>query len=215
MRIVFVSDTHFVPKNLVVPDGDVLVHAGDLTYNGSITQIQKAGEWLGSLPHKYKVVIAGNHDFGFEKRPQAALAALLGDGSRGIYYLQDDHVVIEDRMFWGSPWSLRFFDWAFQLDSYNAAAHWEQIHPKTDVLITHGPPQYILDRTPRGDHVGDPDLLRRVEVVRPKIHAFGHIHDAHGVLPGGHVEAIATTFVNASICDEQYHHTNAPIVVDL
>jgi 3',5'-cyclic AMP phosphodiesterase CpdA len=205
MRIVCVSDTHFVPKDLVTPDGDVLVHAGDLTYNGSTRQIRKVGEWLASLPHKHKVVIAGNHDFGFQQRYAEAREA-LGD----VTYLQDSSCEIDSAKFWGSPWSLRFFDWAFQLDSFNAEAHWAKIPEGTDVLVTHGPPLRILDRTPRGDYVGDQDLLNRVRAVRPRVHVFGHIHDAHGT-----VEDDGITFVNAAICDEAYQHTWGPVVVDL
>jgi len=205
LRIVCISDTHYVPQDLVIPDGDALVHAGDLTYNGSTRQIRKVGEWLASLPHRHKMVIAGNHDFGFQQKYVEAREA-LGD----VTYLQDSGCEIDGVKFWGSPWSLRFFDWAFQLDSFNAEKHWAKIPEGTDVLVTHGPPLRVLDRTQRGDFVGDPHLLERVRTVKPCVHVFGHIHDAHGVL-----ESEGTTFVNAAICDELYQHTWSPVVVDL
>ncbi len=35
MRIVCISDTHSMHREIVVPDGDMLIHAGDLTMKGS------------------------------------------------------------------------------------------------------------------------------------------------------------------------------------
>jgi hypothetical protein len=65
------SDTHakvgggkFLP--FVVPDGDVLLHAGDFTDLGSIPEIIAFNDWLGTLPHKHKVVIAGNRDLAMD-----------------------------------------------------------------------------------------------------------------------------------------------------
>lgn len=44
-----------------MPDADVLLHAGDLTSGGTFAELQSQLEWSRSLPHRYKVVIAGNH----------------------------------------------------------------------------------------------------------------------------------------------------------
>lgn len=46
--------------------------------------------------------------------------------------------------------------------------------------------------------------------MKPRLHVFGHIHDGHGFL-----EREATTFVNASVCDEDYHPVNPAWIVDL
>lgn len=60
VRIVCISDTHsYTPS---VPPGDLLIHAGDLTNDGTQKSIQATLDWLNTLPHKYKIVIAGNHD---------------------------------------------------------------------------------------------------------------------------------------------------------
>lgn len=210
VRIVCVSDTHYVPKGLTVPDGDVLVHAGDLTYNGSLAQIRRAGEWLAGLPHRHKAIIAGNHDFGFQQKYAAAREA-LGD----VTYLQDSGCEIDGVTFWGSPWTPRFYDWAFQLDRPDSAAHWAKIPEQTDVLVTHGPPLGILDVvTGEREHLGDAELFGRVLRVMPRLHIFGHIHSGHGIRVGDRPE-LGTTFVNAAICDENYKHAYAPIVVEL
>jgi predicted MPP superfamily phosphohydrolase len=60
IRIVCISDTH--NTNPAVPDGDLLIHAGDLSNDGTFEEIQAQLSWLASLPHRHKIVIAGNHD---------------------------------------------------------------------------------------------------------------------------------------------------------
>jgi 3',5'-cyclic AMP phosphodiesterase CpdA len=60
IRVVCIADTHNHQPEL--PPGDLLIHAGDLTENGSFDEIQNQPTWLSSQPHQYKVAIAGNHD---------------------------------------------------------------------------------------------------------------------------------------------------------
>ena len=68
VRFVVVSDTHNRQEStpINVPDGDVLLHCGDLTQLGRSEEFKKANAWLTSLPHKTKIVIAGNHDIGLD-----------------------------------------------------------------------------------------------------------------------------------------------------
>jgi Icc-related predicted phosphoesterase len=206
MRIVCISDTHTRHGKLTVPDGDVLVHAGDFTGHGHENEVRRFDAWLGSLPHRHKVVIAGNHDFCFENDPIEARSWL-----QHCTYLEDSGVDIDGLKFWGSPWQPRFFDWAFNLDRGAAlAAKWALIPADTDVLITHGPPYGILDKTSRQEPVGCMDLLDAIERIRPRLHVFGHIHEAYGIQERGR-----TRFVNASACDLRYAPVQAPIVVDL
>jgi predicted phosphohydrolase len=72
MRIVCVSDTHSRHDRIEVPPGDVLVHAGDSTMAGRVEEVVKFNHWLGGLPHPHKILIAGNHDWLFEKEPALA-----------------------------------------------------------------------------------------------------------------------------------------------
>ncbi|KJZ73116.1 hypothetical protein HIM_07500 [Hirsutella minnesotensis 3608] len=60
IRIVCIADTH--NKRPAVLDGDIVIHAGDLTENGSFDEMQEGLRWLSSLPHAHKVLVAGNHD---------------------------------------------------------------------------------------------------------------------------------------------------------
>jgi Icc-related predicted phosphoesterase len=210
MRIVAISDTHYYPVKMDIPDGDVLIHAGDLTGRGKYMEISRAGQWLASLPHKHKIVIAGNHDFLFQQDYGLARQA-LGDGVSGIQYLQDHVTVIDSVVFYGAPWSVEYNDWAFGVKpGRDAENRWGRMPDGIDVLITHGPPYGILDAAPNGYKLGCEDLLRLVVRRAPRIHVFGHIHHSHGTAKVG-----GTLFVNAAICDEGYKHSQQPIVLDL
>lgn len=205
MKIVLLSDTHGLHDDLVVPDGDLLLHAGDLTMRGELDEIERAADFLRALPHRHKVVIAGNHDFGFERRPAQAVPLLAG-----LTYLQDSGVTVEGVKIWGSPWQPWFFDWAFNLQrGPQIRAKWDLIPAATDILLTHGPPWGHGDETVRGQKVGCHDLLAAIQRVRPKLHLFGHIHEGYGSTQEG-----PTRCVNASICDLAYQPKNAPVVVE-
>jgi Icc-related predicted phosphoesterase len=205
MRIVCISDTH--NREITVPDGDLVIHAGDATMGGTLDEIAGFNAWFSTLPHKHKIFIAGNHDWLFETQPATARKLLDSD----IIYLQDSGVNIEGFAIYGSPWQPRFYDWAFNLNrGREMAEKWELIPAQTDILITHGPPSGILDLTMQDDHAGCEELIKKVSEIAPRVHIFGHIHEGYGIL-----ERSGTRFVNASNCDERYRLVNAPIVLDL
>jgi Icc-related predicted phosphoesterase len=209
-RLVFLSDTHNANREIAVPDGDILIHAGDATNRGTIDEIILFNDWFSRQPHRHKIFVAGNHDWLFETNP--TLARKIFD--RAIY-LQDGFVEIENLKIYGSPWQPRFFDWAFNLNrGRELAEKWNLISHDVDILVTHGPPFGILDETPRGDLAGCEELRKRVEKIAShgnlKLHVFGHIHAAYGA-----TEKFGVKFINASNCDEDYLPTNPPIVIDL
>lgn len=210
LRIVLLSDTHNSNEEIVVPDGDILIHAGDATNLGQVDEITLFADWFGNLPHRYKIFVAGNHDWLFEKRPKFARSLIAN-----AIYLQDSFVEIEGLKIYGSPWQPRFFDWAFNLNrGAELAEKWRLIPHNIDILITHGPPFGILDVTPRGDLAGCEELRKRVEEIaqfgKLKLHVFGHIHLGYGT-----IEKFGVKFANASNCDESYMPTNPPLVFDL
>jgi Icc-related predicted phosphoesterase len=206
MRVVLISDTHNRHAELTVPEGDLLLHGGDFTMRGTEREISAFDEWLASLPHRDKVVIAGNHDRLFEEEPRIARSLI-----RHAEYLQDSGITIGGISIWGSPWQPWFMDWAFNLrHAAELRAVWEKIPAATSILLTHGPPHGILDRVIHGKEVGCGELLAAVARVRPRFHLFGHIHEGYGreVRDG-------TTFINASSCDERYRAVNVPVVLEL
>jgi Icc-related predicted phosphoesterase len=210
MKIVCISDTHCRLRKISVPEGDILVHAGDLTFQGTITEISQELREFERIAKNFKAVfyVAGNHDWLGEYN-SSLLRQMCKDV--GVTYLQDEWAIHEGLVIYGSPWQPEFCDWAFNVPrGPKLAEKWAQIPDKVDVLVTHGPPAKILDKTPRGEAVGCEDLFQRVMQVRPQLHVFGHIHHSYGV---HHFDGI--TFVNASICTEQYRPTNEPIVIEL
>ena len=178
MRIVAVADTHTFEADLdSLPEGDVFIHAGDMVRAGTLDEMAPVAGWIRSLPHRHKIIVAGNHDWCF-LRDRAAAVALFGDS---VTYLQDEGCVIDGVRFWGSPWQPAFNDWAFNLPRGAALAEkWALIPGDTDVLITHGPPRGFGDGA-WDTRAGCEDLLQAVHRVQPRLHLFGHIHQDGGV----------------------------------
>lgn len=206
MKFVCLSDTHNLHNQLEVPDGDVLLHAGDFTNYGNKRDIQNFNLFLNKLPHTYKVIIAGNHDFMFERKPTKARALLTN-----CIYLEDSAVEIEGFMIYGSPWQPWFFDWAFNLPRGKPLKEkWDLIPKDTDILITHGPPYGHGDKVIRNGSQGCVDLLDAIQRVKPRYHIFGHIHEGYGITKEG-----KTLCINASNVDFHYHPVNPPITFTL
>lgn len=167
-------------------------------------------QWYAAHPHARKIVIAGNHAWGFEQQPMLAEGLVPA----GVHYLRDSGVTIDGVRFWGSPWQLWFMNFAFNLlRGPEIAEKWAMIPEDTHVLITHGPPRGILDlrRGYPAEHVGCEDLLARIQHLSClKVHVFGHMHEAYGEeLHRG------VRYVNASICTADYAATNPPVVIDI
>lgn len=192
VRIVALADTHGYHRHLTVPDGDVLIHAGDLTQRGTLPQLEAVRDWLRSLPHRSKIIIAGNHDFAFEQTPKDA-QALFTD----FTFLEDQLVTVEGLRLWGSPWQPWFHSWAFNLHrGAPIAKKWALIPEGLDVLITHGPPAGYGDRCYDGERVGCEDLTRALDRTTPRYHLFGHIHEDRGQWQRG-----PTTIMNVTVSE--------------
>lgn len=184
MRLVAVADTHTFEGDLGrVPDGDVFVHAGDLCRAGTLAEFKPVAQWLRSLPHPHKLVVAGNHDWCFLRNRDDAIDMLGPD----IVYLRDQAIELNGLKFWGSPWQPEFLGWAFNLPRGPALAEkWALIPEATNVLITHGPPRGFGDRTSVQGRSGCDDLLQAVRRLKPALHLFGHIHEDGGFFRGEH-----------------------------
>jgi Icc-related predicted phosphoesterase len=209
MKLVCISDTHGKHQSLQLPDGELLIHAGDVSKRGEKSEILDFLQWFSSQKHLYKIFIAGNHDFYFEKFPQKEILKIIPEN---VMYLNDSGVNIQGIQFWGSPITPWFFDWAFNRKrGEEISQHWKLIPKDTNVLITHGPVANILDKTIRNQSVGCEDLLREIQNLPfLKLHICGHIHEAYGQVKKGEID-----FINASVLDIKYNLVNQPIVIEL
>jgi len=217
MRITFISDTHTKHDKLngFLPGGDLLLHSGDLSSRGYITELEAFFKWYDKIDnYDTKAFICGNHDFGFQDDNERVKGLLTG--YKTIEYLQDDLLMVGedyDTMIkiWGSPWQPEFHNWAFNLPrGEKLKEKWDMIPTDVDILITHGPAFGKLDFVPYdGVNVGCEDLLQKIQEIKPKIHVCGHIHSGRGV-----VFSEGTLYVNASVLNDRYEFRNKPITID-
>ncbi|KAJ5958579.1 uncharacterized protein N7479_005729 [Penicillium vulpinum] len=181
VSIICVSDTHNRQPSL--PDGGILIHAGDLTQSGSSKELQTTLTWLDAQPHPTKIVVAGNHDLLLDaKRDDSAQAIAervqLDWGE--IIYLENKETTVSCAngrrlRIYGSPLTTRNGNWAFQYPR-NQDLWAGSVPSGIDVLITHGPPRGHLDLLNLGcDH-----LLQGIWRLKPRLHVFGHIHAGAG-----------------------------------
>ncbi len=208
MKFIAISDTHGKHEKLQLPKGDVLIHAGDISGRGLIFEVTNFLNWFNVQDFKYKILIAGNHDFFFEREPEDIINKII---PAGIAYLNDSEVIFDGIKIWGSPISPWFYNWAF--NRHRGAAikkHWDLIPHSTDILITHGPAYNILDATIDGHNAGCEDLLETIKVIKPKVHICGHIHEAYGT-----TKKSGITFINASVLNEKYELVNKPVVFEM
>ncbi len=145
------------------------------------------------------------------KREKDRLKKLKVVDAQGILgsvctYLHDQDTEIAGVKFYGSPYTPRFFSWGYQYDrTPEADVRWAQIPDGTHVVITHGPPNGILDEAHDSDnytkivHAGCSALRRRVLAIKPNVHIFGHIHDWFGASVVDEV-----VFVNAASVTPRY-----------
>lgn len=213
MKLTCISDTHQFHRWMKgqiydIPEGDVLIHAGDACNRGTREEFIAFAQWFGALPHKNKIFIPGNHDICLQDSPDSWSPYTIAD-KYGFTILLDKELILNGIKLYGSPWTSEFYNWAFMLprDGKELYDVWQKIPSDTDVLITHGPPFGILDEAGAGKHVGCQHLRDRVDVVQPKFHVFGHIHYAAGYFDNG-----TTKFINAACCNEQYYPINPPQV---
>jgi Icc-related predicted phosphoesterase len=190
LTVVTISDTHELHREIDVPHGDLLIHAGDFTmFSKSAAAILDFNEWLGELPHRIKLVVPGNHEFFLESDPSRR--NLISNAT----LLINEGIEVMGLKVWGSP-TTQLYGGAFGLSSpIDRTELYAKIPDDVDILITHGPPYGILDHSPgTASHAGCPQLLDAVQRLKPKLHIFGHAHGAHGV-----VSSEDTLFVNAAL----------------
>lgn len=225
-RIIVISDTHGSHEDLThsLPYGEILIHCGDFCNRGDAVEALTFMDWFAKLPYQHKIFISGNHDCCMEVASRTEVARWLDRNTVGnIHYLEDSGVTVEGIKFWGSPVQPEFCNWAFNRTPENIEKHWDAIPVDTDFLITHGPRFGVLDQCPRAwnsdelHHVGCPVLDRVLteKGIKPKVHAFGHIHYSYGSQVYVDPQTKHHSYsLNASVMSEQYIPSNKPHVLD-
>lgn len=225
MKLVCLSDTHGkfpAPKDL--PEGDVLLLAGDILSNfhwdrekdaqAQLIELRALDGLLRQTSYRKILMIAGNHDFVFERLPRSVVL----EGLQRITYLEGESIEIDGLKFHGHPWQPEFFNWAFNVKrkSDRMRELVARIPADTDVLISHGPPEGILDKPYRVKPCVGCEVLREKVDRMPnlKLMVFGHIHGCYGVFSRDYPRH-ETIFANVSRCDEGYRPVNAPMVFEV
>jgi predicted phosphodiesterase len=231
MEIHCISDTHNKHKEISLPGGDILIHSGDATGRGQSGEIEPFLKWYGSQDYTYKIFVAGNHDWGFEREPERYEKMCK---KYGVTYLNDSGLTIqdfdtgEDIEIWGSPVQPEFCDWAFNrsidknpplpdnFDLYHSykpefhpwiKPHWDKIPNDTDILITHGPPFGILDGVKNFYH--DPHNMTSVGCphLRDAIDRVKPVFHVFGHIhdQSGVMVSKGVTFCNAAQLNDSYN----------
>jgi Icc-related predicted phosphoesterase len=204
MKLICISDTHNQHVQIPIPNGDVLIHAGDITEGGTKREVIDFLKWFSSQPHQHKIFIAGNHDFYFEKNSKEDINEIIPEN---VHYLKDSEIIINDIKFWGSPVTPGDGTWAFnQKQAQKINKDWEQIPEDTKVLITHTPPYKIKDVLNNGMHIGCASLKKVIQNREIEFHIFGHVHDSYGI-----TTVSGTKFINASCLDNKGRFLHLPL----
>ena len=222
VRIVLISDTHNRHKMLEMPEGDILIHGGDFTNNGTEQEIREFDGWLASLNYQHKIVVPGNHDTGMDEK------ALLQDISQesakvtelaNATVLRGEMVEVMGLRVFGLPDTLDLGCnwWAF------GAATDEELRERAgeipssgvDILVSHSPPWGIGDTSRTGKHCGSRGLREVVlgATEPPRLWAFGHVHYCGGC--AYKAKGTETVMVNVASFLRSVEGLRPPVVVDI
>ena len=214
IRIVAIADSHGSHDELKMPDGDILVVAGDFCGLGDMDDVINFNKWLRTLPHRRKIIVPGNHDLICPANKEL-VKQMFGDA----IYLDMEGAQVMNLRFFGSPWTPRFYSWAYMYprNSGQAKDIYAQVPSNTDILITHGPAHgtklgWVPDGHNGGEDAGCEVLRQRIEALQGlKAHICGHIHC------GGHQTDMVgkVPSYNVSVMNEEYWVTNPPTVIDI
>ena len=203
IKCMHISDTHQENiADIVISDLkkqsegtiDILFISGDLTYRGDIDKLRACAEQCEDLVKngyvKDVVVTPGNHDKSFDVKFRRnswfnrEVATKQFADKPGVHLLIHQAIELHGVKIFASPWTPEFHNWGFNYYPDRAYDLWKDIPEDCQVLVTHGPPQFILDEVHEWDRIkytGCPVLAHEI-IKRPsiKFHLFGHIHEGYG-----------------------------------
>lgn len=228
MKLVVTADTHF-PFSIAgsdtapaIPEGDVLIHCGDLMYSGLPDEWYLRLGVLAAMPHKTKLLLPGNHDFHIQNYNGIARAELRRQAN---VTLIDDHkpfLELDDIRIFGIPFVTGLPGWAYNMLEINLERWLDAAWPDAqgpDIVISHAPMRNVLDALhpeqaarKKRKHVGSRAMRAWFDALetKPKLWFHGHIHEAYGeeVVDGCH-------FYNVAMCDRDYKQVNSPVVIEI
>ena len=208
MLIYALSDTHNLHNKVEIPECDLIIHAGDATGRGSMEELIPFLNWYSKQKSKYKVLIPGNHDWGFQHMTDFYR---LQCQERGISLLIDEMVELDGLKIYGSPITPYFCNWAFnRFPGPEIQEHWDKIPSGMDIIVTHGPCYQILDMNALMQNCGCDQLLSKLLEAKPKAHICGHLHENYGLK-----EFMDIKFYNVALCNEQYRIAEKPMEIIL
>ena len=200
-----ISDTHRKHREVTIPDCDILIHCGDFCsfQRGDVQTLDDADCWFAESPARHVVCIGGNHDFLLQSREFRFAHA---------QFLEDTLVEIGGLTIYGSPWCPDLSGFAYYGTSAELLDRWKKIPNGIDVLITHTPPFGLLDLPTSGTvHLGCPLLREELDRIRPRVHAFGHVHASHGMH-----QTFGTHYINAAVVNgPDFEIRHAPMAIKL
>ncbi|KAL0101464.1 hypothetical protein PUN28_018947 [Cardiocondyla obscurior] len=215
LRVVCMSDTHSLTPFIKfdVPAGDVFIHAGDFTKCGSLQEVIEFNNWIGNLPHKHKIVIAGNHELSFDP----TFTHPFSVHTSGDHQKHTGTSILDDIPTLGmSKDTLAEAIKTTNIKDYLTNC----IYLEDSEIMVNGIKIYGTPWQPEfchgdlcctGVRAGCVELLSTVQNrVKPKYHVFGHIHEGYGISSDGKI-----IYINASTCDLNYLPSNPPIVFDI
>lgn len=215
MRLICVSDTHNKIHRLTIPDGDLFIHCGDaVNHWTSDRDLIRFNEFVGRLPHRYKIFVSGNHCITLNPNDRQRSERILSN----MIYLQDELINVEGLLIYGTPWRPRrgclYRSEGFGYDVQRIREEkWSLIPSSIDILLTHCPPYSIRDYSHLyGDRLGCAHLLDEIlQRIHPRLHLFGHIHDSFGI---SLFKDEQQDILFANVAMKSHRRMNQPIVID-
>jgi Icc-related predicted phosphoesterase len=206
LKLFHFSDTHSFHNLLQVPECDIVIFSGDESnFKDPYQNLKEFNEfivWYSELPITYKIFVAGNHSAAIAK----GLIKNQDFIDKGIIYLENEYTYIKGLEIFGSPVTPTFGDWYFMKSRDKMDKFWSNVAP-VDIMVTHGPPKYILDLSENKDHklefCGDKALYRHVvDRIKPSLHLFGHCHSNPPIENAGILYRHGVYFSNGSVVDD-------------
>ena len=197
MKIIAFSDVHGQHRDIKIPECDVLIFAGDYSWESDLVNSLNFFEWFREQPGQHKILVPGNHD--------TCVDIPIWEG---INVLINDELVIKGVKFFGSPYTPIFNNWYYMKPEEELRRMYDTFPTDIEVLITHGPAYGVLDKYD-GKHIGSKALSDFFIKNYPRYHIFGHNHEA------GHIIQNGTNSYNVAMCNQEYKLIYPLTIIDL